>query len=100
MSLRRALFIYVNRYLARDVLLVLFLLTLLAGCVNTRTEYVTAPVIPIPAELLIDCIVPEIPHQMTYGDSVELNERLLAVIEKCNADKAAIRQIESKRASQ
>ncbi|MBA5601036.1 hypothetical protein [Pectobacterium aroidearum] len=97
MSLRRALFIYVNRYLARDVLLVLFLLTWLTGCGNTRTEYVTAPAVPIPAELLIDCIVPEIPYRMTYGDSVELNERLLAVIEKCNADKSAIRQIESAR---
>ncbi|WP_423805468.1 Rz1-like lysis system protein LysC [Pectobacterium versatile] len=52
---------------------------------------------PIPTELLIDCIVPEIPHQMTYGDSVELNERLLTVIEKCNADKQAIREIEAAR---
>ncbi|UUE37955.1 hypothetical protein L0Y26_08600 [Pectobacterium aroidearum] len=100
MNLRRALFIYANRYLARDVLLVMFLLTWLTGCGNTRTEYVTAPAVPIPAELLIDCIVPEIPYRMTYGDSVELNERLLTVIDMCNADKAAIRQIESNRASQ
>ncbi|WP_433918259.1 Rz1-like lysis system protein LysC [Pectobacterium odoriferum] len=81
----------------RYVLLVLFLLTWLTGCGNTRTEYVAAPVVPIPTELLIDCIVPEIPHQMTYGDSVELNERLLTVIEKCNADKQAIREIEAAR---
>ncbi|WP_446676270.1 Rz1-like lysis system protein LysC [Pectobacterium versatile] len=52
---------------------------------------------PIPAELLIDCIMPEIPYQMTYGDSVELNERLLTVIEKCNADKRAVRDIEAAR---
>ncbi|WP_420910198.1 Rz1-like lysis system protein LysC [Pectobacterium odoriferum] len=77
-----------------------FLMMSLVSCANTRTEYVTAPVVPIPAELLIDCIVPEIPHQMTYGDSVELNERLLTVIEKCNADKADIRKIELNRASQ
>ncbi|AFR03274.1 hypothetical protein [Pectobacterium carotovorum] len=97
MNLRRALFIYVNRYLVRDVLLILFLLTWLTGCVNTRTEYVTAPVVSLPAELLIDCIVPEIPYQMTYGDSVELNERLLTVIAQCNADKRAIREIEGLR---
>ncbi|QHP55024.1 hypothetical protein EH203_14955 [Pectobacterium carotovorum subsp. carotovorum] len=96
-NLRRALFIYVNRYLVRDVLLIMFLLTWLTGCANTRTEYVPAPVAPIPAELLIDCIVPEIPYQMTYGDSVELNERLLTVIEKCNADKRSIREIEESR---
>ncbi|WP_420029435.1 Rz1-like lysis system protein LysC [Pectobacterium carotovorum] len=75
----------------------MFLLTWLTGCANTRTEYVPAPVAPIPAELLIDCIVPEIPYQMTYGDSVELNERLLTVIEKCNADKRSIREIEESR---
>ncbi|PWC10674.1 hypothetical protein B4923_16270 [Brenneria roseae subsp. americana] len=75
----------------------LFLAMLLTGCGNTRTEYVPAPVVPIPAELLIDCVIPEIPAIMSYGDSVELNERLLAVIEQCNADKAAIRQIESNR---
>ncbi|MDX6916521.1 hypothetical protein R9X49_15535 [Pectobacterium carotovorum] len=97
MSLRRALFIYVNRYLVRDALLIMFLLMWLTGCANTRTEYVPAPVAPIPAELLIDCIVPEIPYQMTYGDSVELNERLLTVIEKCNADKRAIRDIDAMR---
>ncbi|WP_438801484.1 hypothetical protein [Candidatus Symbiopectobacterium endolongispinus] len=28
---------------------------------------------PIPAELLQDCPAPEIPHQMPYGKSVELN---------------------------
>ncbi|WP_459349824.1 Rz1-like lysis system protein LysC [Pectobacterium versatile] len=50
--------------------------------------------VPIPTELLIDCVVPEIPFQMNYGDSVELNERLLTVIESCNEDKRAIREIE------
>ncbi|WP_434064603.1 Rz1-like lysis system protein LysC [Symbiopectobacterium purcellii] len=69
----------------------------LAGCESTRTEYVRVPVVPIPAELLQDCPAPEIPYQMPYGKSVELNEELLTVIEKCNADKLSIRQIEAQR---
>ncbi|WP_224554966.1 hypothetical protein [Pectobacterium versatile] len=53
-----------------------------------------APVVPIPAELLIDCIVPEIPLQMTFGDSVELNERLLtcAAFVKSKNHETLIRQ--------
>ncbi|WP_338885302.1 hypothetical protein [Xenorhabdus sp. TH1] len=31
---------------------------------------------------------------MTWGDSLILNERLLTVIEQCNLDKRAIREIE------
>jgi len=34
---------------------------------------------------------------MTWNDSLTLNEQLLAVIEKCNQDKAAIRTIEQSR---
>ena len=30
---------------------------------------------------------------MTFGDSLRYNEHLLNVIEKCNADKQAIKQI-------
>lgn len=30
---------------------------------------------------------------MTFGDSLRYNEHLLNVIEKCNADKKAIREI-------
>ena len=30
---------------------------------------------------------------MTFGDSLRYNEHLLNVIEKCNADKRAIREI-------
>ncbi|MGX8941610.1 Rz1-like lysis system protein LysC [Symbiopectobacterium sp. Eva_TO] len=56
-----------------------------------------APVVPIPAELLQDCPAPKIPYQMNYGKSVALNEELLTVIEKCNADKRSIRQIEGSR---
>uniref|UniRef100_UPI00403FFE82 Rz1-like lysis system protein LysC n=1 Tax=Xenorhabdus sp. TH1 TaxID=3130166 RepID=UPI00403FFE82 len=67
---------------------------LLAGCSSTRTEYVQIPPIPIPAHLLADCQPPAIPDKMTWGDSLILNERLLTVIEQCNLDKRAIREIE------
>ncbi len=80
-----------------SVLFGMFLMMSLASCESTRTEYVTAPIVPIPAELLQDCPAPEIPHQMPYGKSVELNEELLTVIEKCNADKRSIREIEESR---
>ncbi|MFJ5159681.1 hypothetical protein ACIP6T_10960 [Pantoea sp. NPDC088449] len=45
----------------------------------------------------MDCEIPDIPEHMTYGDSLELNEKLLTVIENCNLDKAAIREIEQSR---
>jgi len=44
--------------------------------------------------LLADCAVPLIPDPLTWGDSLELNERLLNALEQCNHDKAAIRKIE------
>ncbi|EPD1738251.1 Rz1-like lysis system protein LysC [Yersinia enterocolitica] len=53
------------------------------------------PQVPIPASLLSDCIPPEIPEILTWGNSLLLNDTLLTVIEQCNADKASIRQIES-----
>lgn len=49
---------------------------------------------PIPANLLIDCVVPDIPEKMTFGDSVNLNVALLLSIENCNGQLDAIRQIE------
>ncbi|WP_422394577.1 Rz1-like lysis system protein LysC [Pantoea ananatis] len=51
----------------------------------------------MPASLTADCPVPEIPEPFTWGASLDLNERLLTEIENCNADKAAIRQIEASR---
>ena len=33
------------------------------------------------------------PQKMTFGDSVRYNEHLLTVIEKCNQDKRAIKEI-------
>ncbi|MGL9751772.1 MAG: Rz1-like lysis system protein LysC [Symbiopectobacterium sp.] len=90
-------FTSVKSYRLMNVLFGLFLMMSLASCESTRTEYVMAPVVPIPAELLQDCPAPEIPYQMNYGKIVELNEELLTVIEKCNADKRSIREIEESR---
>ncbi|WP_422645878.1 Rz1-like lysis system protein LysC, partial [Xenorhabdus khoisanae] len=73
---------------------------LLTGCSSTRTEYVQIPPIPIPAHLLTDCLPPTIPDKMTWSDSLILNEQLLMVIEQCNLDKWAIREIEDTSAPQ
>ncbi|WP_445394697.1 Rz1-like lysis system protein LysC [Yersinia aleksiciae] len=51
----------------------------------------------MPTSLLSDCMPPEIPEVLTWGNSLLLNETLLTVIEQCNADKASIRQIEQSR---
>ncbi len=75
----------------------LCLMGLLSGCSSTRTEYVPLPPIPIPAPLLADCLPTVIPDAMTWRDSLILNEQLLTVIEQCNLDKQAIRQIEQAR---
>lgn len=82
------------------VLTILCLPGLLTSCVRIEKEFVRDPAIPVPLELLVDCDVPDIPEHMTYGDSLELNEKLLTVIENCNLDKAAIRKIEENQASQ
>ncbi|MDC9593256.1 Rz1-like lysis system protein LysC [Xenorhabdus sp. IM139775] len=44
--------------------------------------------------LFADCLPPVIPDTMTWSDSLMLNVQLLAVIEQCNLDKRAIREIE------
>nr|WP_275368145.1 hypothetical protein [Xenorhabdus bovienii] len=77
------------------VLIALCLMGLLSGCSSTRTEYVPVPPIPIPAHLLADCLPPIIPDKMTWSDSLLLNVQLLTVIEQCNLDKQAIREIEA-----
>lgn len=60
-------------------------------------EAVKVPVLPIPANLLTDCYVPEVPDRMTFGDSVQMNITLLLSIENCNGQLGAIRDIESQR---
>jgi len=49
--------------------------------------------------LLADCAVPLIPDPLTWGDSLELNERLLTALQNCNKDKASIRKIDQIRAA-
>nr|WP_073991240.1 hypothetical protein [Yersinia rohdei] len=83
-----------------SVLFGLFLLPLLTSCANTQIKYVQVPPVPIPASLLSDCMPPEIPEVLTWGNSLLLNDTLLTVIEQCNADKASIRIIEEKRGQQ
>ncbi|WP_419876599.1 Rz1-like lysis system protein LysC [Escherichia coli] len=79
------------------VLHVLCLLSLLTGCGNSRTVYVSAPVAPLPASLTSDTPVPFIPNPLTYGASLELNVSLLSALGQCNIDKAGIRKIEASR---
>ncbi|EKN6093865.1 hypothetical protein DVQ04_22395 [Yersinia enterocolitica] len=83
--------------LGMSVLSGLFLLPLLTSCGNTQIKYVQVPQVPIPTSLLSDCIPPEIPEILTWGNSLLLNDTLLTLIEQCNADKASIRQIEQSR---
>ncbi len=81
-------------------LIALCLLAQLSGCSNTRTVYVKVPVVPLPASLTADTPQPEIPDNLTWGQSLDLNVSLLSALGQCNRDKADIRQAEKKRASQ
>ncbi|WP_455428440.1 Rz1-like lysis system protein LysC [Kosakonia sacchari] len=63
-------------------------------------EPVKQPYIPIPPALLSECPVPLLPEKMTFGDSVDLNIRLLDSIDECNGHLRAIQAIEKNRASQ
>ncbi|WP_249041322.1 Rz1 lytic protein, partial [Edwardsiella anguillarum] len=59
----------ISRWLLRAMIALvgLCLLSLLSGCVNTRTVYVPAPVLPISAELTADTPVPVVPDPLTWG---------------------------------
>ncbi|SSN88113.1 Uncharacterised protein [Klebsiella pneumoniae] len=81
-------------------LIALCLLAQLSGCNNSRTFYVKVPVVPLPASLTADTPQPEIPDNLTWGQSLDLNVSLLSALGQCNRDKADIRQAEKKRASQ
>ncbi|CAM8222414.1 Peptidase [Klebsiella michiganensis] len=78
----------------------LFLLPLLTACGNSRTVYVKVPAVPLPASLTTETPQPEIPDNLTWGQSLDLNVSLLSALGQCNRDKADIRQAEKKRASQ
>ena len=66
------------------------LMLCLTACTTERKIYVNQP---IPANLLNDCTPRLPPKSMTFGDSVRYNEHLLNVIEMCNRDKRAIKEI-------
>ncbi|GKL12770.1 TPA: Rz1 lytic protein [Klebsiella pneumoniae] len=55
------------------------------------------PVVPLPASLTADTPQPEIPDNLTWGQSLDLNVSLLSALGQCNRDKADIRQAEMKR---
>ncbi|AIX52207.1 hypothetical protein PSNIH1_15030 [Pantoea sp. PSNIH1] len=97
MKARGALSTSGRRLKRMRVPLTLFLLMWLTACADTEKEYVQLPAMPVPAELLADCEIPPVPDPMTWGDSLELNERLMTSVENCNRDKRAIRKIESLR---
>lgn len=71
-------------------LISLSLCLFLPACTTERKIYVNRP---IPANLLSGCLPNLPPNHMTFGDSLRYNEHLLSVIEKCNKDKGAIKQI-------
>ncbi|WP_080957846.1 Rz1-like lysis system protein LysC [Klebsiella aerogenes] len=76
------------------VLIGLCLLVQLSGCNNTRTVYVKVPLVPLPASLTAKTPQPEIPESMTWGESLDLNVRLLSALGQCNRDKADIQRAE------
>ncbi|SVT97328.1 Rz1-like lysis system protein LysC [Klebsiella pneumoniae] len=78
-------------------LIALCLLAQLSGCSNTKTVYVTVPVVPLPSSLTAETPYPDIPDKMTWGQSLDLNVSLLSALGQCNRDKADIRQAETKR---
>ncbi|WP_432432935.1 Rz1-like lysis system protein LysC [Escherichia coli] len=77
---------------------VLCLLPLLTGCGSTRTVYVNTPAVLLPTSLTSDTPVPFIPNPLTYGESLDLNVKLLSALGSCNLDKSHIRRHEEKRA--
>ena len=80
-----------------NVLLLLFPLMLSVSCADTRTEYVPAPVVPLPPQLTADCEQADIPDDLTFGGAVELLADAMKYIANCNHDKRAIREIEQQR---
>jgi hypothetical protein len=47
--------------------------------------------------LTTETVQPEIPQNLTWGNSLLLNEKLLTALAVCNLDKSAIRKIEETR---
>ena len=79
--------------------LLLLTVVLLSGCgtrQNQPVEYRTIKQsrLSLPAELTSPLQAPAPGDTMTYGESVELNVALYSVIQQCNIDREAIRNIE------
>ncbi|WP_420026030.1 Rz1-like lysis system protein LysC [Enterobacter kobei] len=55
---------------------------------------------PISADLTAETPIPGMAVPFTWQASLELNAQLYTALGQCNLDKAAIRKIESSRASQ
>ncbi|EPK1684168.1 Rz1-like lysis system protein LysC [Klebsiella aerogenes] len=88
----------ISKWLLRTMiaLIGLCLLAQLSGCSNTRTVYVKVPVVPLPASLMVETPIPEVPDGLTWGQSLDLNVILLSALGQCNRDKADIRQAVAK----
>lgn len=88
----------ISKWLLRMMiaLIGLCLLAQLSGCSNTRTVYVKVPVVPLPASLMVETPIPEVPNSLTWGQSLDLNVSLLSALGQCNRDKADIRQAVAK----
>ncbi|WP_440589206.1 Rz1-like lysis system protein LysC [Klebsiella pneumoniae] len=69
-------------------------MTLIASCSSTppapRVELVR---VRLPDSLLNPLAVPPLPAPLTWGGLAVWGDQLLDVVETCNADRAAIRQI-------
>lgn len=81
------------------VILIAVLLMSISACSKKQIQYETVkqPYLPIPASLLTECPVPQIPEQLTYGDSVLLNMTLLDSLDDCNGKIRAISKINDER---
>ncbi|WP_037432288.1 Rz1-like lysis system protein LysC [Serratia plymuthica] len=78
--------------------MLLCLLLSLTACKNAPPK--SAPQIiqePLPASLTAGTDVPATPEPMTYGSLAPWSDALLDALDTCNADKAAIRELEQRR---
>ncbi|WP_419246811.1 peptidase [Serratia sp. NFX21] len=74
------------------------LLLSLAACKSAPPK--SAPQIiqePLPASRTANTDVPATPSPMTYGSLAPWSDALLDALDSCNADKAAIRELELRR---
>jgi hypothetical protein len=80
--------------------LVILCLAMLSSACSMQPIVHTVPVtktvrqwVPIPADRVSSIDVPQPPPWMLWSDSLDLNVELYGVIEVCQMDRAAIRQL-------